>query len=59
MLPYELEFRAASSAGLKVVTEFSKKTGDYASLSAVDLKAGFYKVPFDLIFFPTPISLKY
>jgi len=38
VLPYELEFRKASPAGLKVVTEFSKKTGDYASLSSTDLQ---------------------
>eukprot|EP00088_Acartia_fossae_P032316 TRINITY_DN3309_c0_g1_i3.p1 TRINITY_DN3309_c0_g1~~TRINITY_DN3309_c0_g1_i3.p1 ORF type:complete len:544 (-),score=139.32 TRINITY_DN3309_c0_g1_i3:445-2076(-) len=36
-LPYELEYRQPSSEGLRVVTEFSKKTGDYPSLSAVDL----------------------
>lgn len=37
VLPYELQFRQPTSAGLKVVTEFSKKTGDYTSLSATDL----------------------
>jgi len=37
VLPYELEFRQPTSKGLKVVTEFSKKTGDYGSLSMTDL----------------------
>ena len=31
-------YRQASTAGLKFVTDFAKKTGDYASLSAVDIK---------------------
>ena len=38
VLPYELSFRQPTAAGLAKVTEFSKKTGDYASLSATDLK---------------------
>jgi len=37
VLPYELQLRKPSSEGIKVVTEFSKKTGDYAALSAVDI----------------------
>jgi len=37
VLPYELQIRRPSCAGMKVVTEFSKKTGDYAALSAVDI----------------------
>jgi RNA-binding protein NOB1 len=36
-LPFDLEIRKPSTNALKAVTEFSKKTGDYASLSAVDL----------------------
>merc|ERR1719334_349337 len=38
VLPYELNFRTPSTESLNVVTEFSKKTGDYKSLSAVDLR---------------------
>jgi len=38
VLPYELIFRTPSAESLQVVTEFSKKTGDYKSLSAVDLR---------------------
>merc|ERR1712183_511238 len=38
VLPYELNFRTPSAESLQVVTEFSKKTGDYKSLSAVDLR---------------------
>jgi RNA-binding protein NOB1 len=37
-IPYELEFRQPTSQGLKVVADFAKKTGDYASLSATDLR---------------------
>jgi RNA-binding protein NOB1 len=36
-LPFALEVREASSDGLARMVEFSKKTGDYASLSAVDM----------------------
>jgi len=38
VLPYELNFRTPSSESLHAVTQFSKKTGDYKSLSAVDLQ---------------------
>merc|ERR1712168_872424 len=38
VLPYELNVRTPSAESLHVVTEFSKKTGDYKSLSAVDLR---------------------
>jgi len=37
-LPFHLEIREASSDGMKNVIEFSKKTGDYSSLSVVDLQ---------------------
>ena len=37
VLPYELEFRNPSSLGLSKVSEFAKKTGDFASLSLTDL----------------------
>jgi RNA-binding protein NOB1 len=40
VLPYEIEYRQPSSEGLRIVTDFSRKTGDYASLSATDLKVG-------------------
>ena len=46
VLPYDLQFRQPSAAGLRVVTEFSKKTGDYAALSATDL--GVLAVTYDL-----------
>ena len=36
-LPFDLEIREPTSEGLTKVIEFSKKTGDYASLSIVDL----------------------
>jgi len=38
VLPYEIEYRQPTAKGLRVVTEFSKKTGDYSSLSVTDLK---------------------
>merc|ERR1712018_167278 len=38
VLPYDLLFREPSAESIRTVTEFSKKTGDYASLSAVDLR---------------------
>lgn len=38
VLPYELDFRSPSAESLQFVTEFSKKTGDYKALSAVDLR---------------------
>ena len=37
VLPYDLEFRVPSSLGLAKVSEFAKKTGDFASLSLTDL----------------------
>ncbi|XP_005093274.2 RNA-binding protein NOB1 [Aplysia californica] len=37
-LPVELTFKEPSSEAVLFVTSFSKKTGDYGSLSAVDLK---------------------
>ncbi|XP_060109749.1 RNA-binding protein NOB1 [Heteronotia binoei] len=38
LLPYQLHFRQPSPEYLRLVTEFSKKTGDYPSLSATDLQ---------------------
>lgn len=38
VLPYEIVFREPSAEAIHAVTEFSKKTGDYRSLSAVDLR---------------------
>ncbi|OWF37986.1 RNA-binding protein NOB1-like [Mizuhopecten yessoensis] len=38
VLPYQLHFRQPSSESIRFVTEFAKKTGDYRSLSAVDIK---------------------
>jgi RNA-binding protein NOB1 len=37
-LPYELVIREPSPQAIKVVTDFSRQTGDYQSLSAVDLQ---------------------
>jgi len=37
VLPYELHLRPPSVESLQFVTNFAKKTGDYASLSKVDL----------------------
>ncbi|KAM4722056.1 RNA-binding protein NOB1 [Rhinophrynus dorsalis] len=38
VLPYELLFREPRQEHIHLLTEFSKKTGDYASLSATDIK---------------------
>lgn len=38
VLPYELNLREPSTEAIKLVTDFSKKTGDYRSLSAIDIK---------------------
>lgn len=38
VLPYQLHFRQPSGESIKFVTDFAKKTGDYRSLSAVDIK---------------------
>ncbi|VDN01880.1 unnamed protein product [Thelazia callipaeda] len=37
-LPFEIQVQEPSRDSLHIITEFSKKTGDYPSLSAVDLK---------------------
>ncbi|XP_028299039.1 RNA-binding protein NOB1 [Gouania willdenowi] len=38
VLPYELNFKEPHPEHIRHVTEFSKKTGDYPSLSATDIK---------------------
>ncbi|KZC05070.1 RNA-binding protein NOB1 [Dufourea novaeangliae] len=38
VLPYDLAIQCAHPESIKFVTEFAKKTGDYASLSATDIK---------------------
>ncbi|EFN83755.1 RNA-binding protein NOB1 [Harpegnathos saltator] len=38
VLPYDLEVQEAFTENIKFVTEFAKKTGDYTSLSATDIK---------------------
>ncbi|XP_032689888.1 RNA-binding protein NOB1 [Odontomachus brunneus] len=38
VLPYDLKVQEAFTENIKYVTEFSKKTGDYTSLSATDIK---------------------
>lgn len=37
-LPYEVKVKAPTPEAVKLVTEFAKATGDYATLSATDLK---------------------
>ncbi|GIX97703.1 RNA-binding protein NOB1 [Caerostris darwini] len=37
-LPYTLKVKEPSAEAIKYVTEYSKKTGDYSSLSAVDMQ---------------------
>nr|XP_015223717.1 PREDICTED: RNA-binding protein NOB1 isoform X1 [Lepisosteus oculatus] len=37
-LPYQLQFKEPLPEFIQIVTEFSKKTGDYPSLSATDIK---------------------
>lgn len=37
VLPYQLQFRTPSSQGFAKVSEFARKTGDFASLSLTDL----------------------
>nr|XP_046254245.1 RNA-binding protein NOB1 [Scatophagus argus] len=37
-LPYQLNFKEPCPEHIRLVTEFSKKTGDYPSLSATDIK---------------------
>lgn len=38
VLPYDLVVKEVFSENIKLVTDFSKKTGDYPSLSATDIK---------------------
>ncbi|XP_046842737.1 RNA-binding protein NOB1-like [Xenia sp. Carnegie-2017] len=38
VLPYEISFRVPSCESIHVVSEFAKKTGDFQTLSLVDLK---------------------
>ncbi|KDR22203.1 RNA-binding protein NOB1 [Zootermopsis nevadensis] len=38
VLPYDLEVKTVFQENIQYVTEFSKKTGDYPSLSATDIK---------------------
>ncbi|XP_020298976.1 RNA-binding protein NOB1 isoform X2 [Pseudomyrmex gracilis] len=38
VLPYDLKIQEAFPENIKFVTEFSKKSGDYTSLSATDIK---------------------
>lgn len=38
VLPYELRFKEPFPEYVRLVTEFSKKTGDYPSLSATDIQ---------------------
>lgn len=38
VLPYDLKIKDVFTENVKFVTEFSKKTGDYISLSATDIK---------------------
>lgn len=38
VLPYDLKVKGVFSENIKFITEFAKKTGDYTSLSATDIK---------------------
>nr|XP_054770430.1 LOW QUALITY PROTEIN: RNA-binding protein NOB1-like [Lytechinus pictus] len=38
VLPYDIKFREPSSECIQIVTDFARKTGDYQSLSAVDIR---------------------
>lgn len=38
VLPYDLEIKDVFPENVKIVTDFAKKTGDYLSLSATDIK---------------------
>ncbi|XP_068903638.1 RNA-binding protein NOB1 [Tenebrio molitor] len=38
VLPYDLEIREPFTENIKIITEYAKKTGDYPSLSATDIK---------------------
>ncbi|XP_038068009.1 RNA-binding protein NOB1-like [Patiria miniata] len=38
VLPYDLKYRDPSPECLQIISDFSKKTGDYRSLSSVDVK---------------------
>ncbi|KAJ0175309.1 hypothetical protein K1T71_009450 [Dendrolimus kikuchii] len=38
VLPYDLKIKDVFTENIKFITEFSKKTGDYTSLSATDIK---------------------
>ncbi|XP_045500935.1 RNA-binding protein NOB1 [Colias croceus] len=38
VLPYDLKVKDVFTESIKFITEFSKKTGDYTSLSATDIK---------------------
>lgn len=54
-LPFELQVREPSNEGMLKVVEFSRKTGDYASLSAVDLQI--LGLLYDLGMFGSEISV--
>ncbi|KAG5684977.1 hypothetical protein PVAND_014181 [Polypedilum vanderplanki] len=38
VLPYTLEVKQVDQESIKIITDFSKKSGDYATLSATDIK---------------------
>lgn len=38
VLPYQLEIKEADPESIKVITDFAKKTGDFAALSVTDIK---------------------
>lgn len=37
VLPYQLEIKQANAESIKVITDFAKKTGDFAALSITDI----------------------
>ena len=53
VMPFDLTFKQPSAEAVKKISDFARKTGDYASLSAVDIR---YELYFCLIFFFNCIS---
>ena len=38
VMPFDMTFRQPSVEGVKKISDFARKTGDYASLSVVDIR---------------------
>merc|ERR1719348_501637 len=46
-MPLDLSYRQPSAEAVKKISDFARKTGDYASLSAVDIRV--LAVTYDLV----------